>query len=270
VPLPVVSTTTSTTVPVQPGWTPVSFLTTGVAVDQRTFGEPDGNQVTVARFRAGQVSFDLHVGSADPPAASVPRDAGPAVGPDEVPVLLAAFNGGFMSSAGVGGFELDGQVLRSLVPGMGSFVVDSDGSGHVGVWGQDVPAPGEQVVSVRQNLPPLVSGSVPSPAISDISTWGSTLGGGAVVARSALGEDPQGDILYAGGMAALPSDLANALISAGATTAMQLDINPEWIQLALASSAGGPLSAGVPGQNRPSNQVLVGWTRDFVAVLAAS
>jgi len=126
----------------------------------------------------------------------------------------------------------------------------------------------EHVASVRQNLAPLVIDAQPSPNINAIGSWGATLGGVAAVARSALGEDPQGDILYAAAMQALPVDLADALIAAGATSAMQLDINPEWVQLALADTAGGPLRPGVPGQNRPANQYLVGWTRDFVTVLA--
>jgi len=49
---------------------------------------------------------------------------------------------------------------------------------------------------------------------------------------------------------------------------MELDINPEWVQLDAASSPGGPLTAAVPGQHRPAAQYLTGWTRDFIAVLA--
>jgi len=75
--------------------------------------------------------------------------------------------------------------------------------------------------------------------------------------------------LYAASMAALPSDLADALVSAGTSTAMELDINPEWVQLAVAPVPGGTLATGVPGQNRPADQYVVGWTRDFVTVLAA-
>ena len=71
-------------------------------------------------------------------------------------------------------------------------------------------------------------------------------------------------------MAALPVDLGNALLAAGAVTAMQLDINPEWVQLALAPGAGAPLVSGVPGQHRPADQYLLGWTRDFVTVLAVA
>ncbi len=260
----------TTTTTEQPGWSPVSTLPTGIAVDQRTVAEPDGSQVTVARFRAGQVHFGLHVGSEDPPTdgVAIPADAGDAVSPAEAPGLVAAFNGGFKVADGAGGFEVGGQVLSPLLDGMTSFVIDADGSGHIGVWGQGVPAPGEQVVSVRQNLPPLVTGSAPSPQISDVAAWGATLGGVTSTARSALGEDAAGDLLYAASMDALPVDLADALVSVGATTAMELDINPEWVQLDLAPAPGGALVIGVPGQNRPADQYQEGWTRDFVTVLA--
>ena len=123
--------------------------------------------------------------------------------------------------------------------------------------------------SVRQNLPPLISAGRTSPAINDVSAWGSTLGGGSRVARSGLGEDAGGDIIYAASMSAVPVDIAGALLGAGSVTAMELDINPYWIQLDLAASPGGALRAGVPGQNRLATQYLSGWTRDFVTVLAS-
>jgi len=153
---------------------------------------------------------------------------------------------------------------------LASLVIDADGSARVGVWGEGLPVTGEQVVSVRQNLPPLVVNGQPSPAIAEIGSWGSTLGGGAVAARSSLGEDASGDLLYAASMAALPGDLANALIGAGTLTGMELDINPEWVQIDAAPAPGGTLLAGIPGQNRPSDQYMVGWTRDFITVLAGA
>lgn len=51
---------------------------------------------------------------------------------------------------------------------------------------------------------------------------------------------------------------------------MELDINPEWVQLDVARRPGGPLAAEVPGQDRPADQYLAGWTRDFFTVLAPS
>src|ERR1019366_3777185 len=112
------------------------------------------------RFRAGRTHFALHVGSTDPPRgnAAILPDDGPSIGPDEATTLLAAFNGGFEATAGAGGFQLNGQVLVPLQPGYASLVIDTDGTAHVGVWGQGFPAPGEQVASVRQNLTLLVAG----------------------------------------------------------------------------------------------------------------
>ncbi len=69
-------------------------------------------------------------------------------------------------------------------------------------------------------------------------------------------------------MSTTPYDLADALVRTGARTAMELDINPEWVQLDTARRPGGRLTAAVPGQNRPADQYLVGWTRDFITVLA--
>jgi len=240
-------------------------------VDTQSVTEPTGHVVTVFRFRAGRVNYGLHVGSSDPPhgTATVVADSGPSIGPNETAALLAAFNGGFESTAGAGGFELNGQVLIPLQTGLASLVIDTSGSARIGVWGSGVPVPGEQVASVRQNLAPLVVGGQPSPTVGDIGVWGATLGGGTAVARSSLAEDGAGNLLYAASMSALPADLADALVSEGAVTGMELDINPEWVQLAWAATPGGPLTTGIPGQNRPADQYQVGWTRDFVTVLAA-
>ncbi len=260
----------TTTVPAEPGWAPLATTPSGVAVDEQTYGGSAG-AVTLVRFRAPLVHYALHVGSGDPPGGSgVPGAPGPAIGPAEQPILLAAFNGGFEAGAGAEGFEVQSQVLEPLQAGLASLVIDANGHASVGIWGQTVPQPGEQVTSVRQNLQPLVAGGQPSPDATDVGAWGATLGGGSVVARSALGEDAQGNLVFAGSMSALPSDMAAALVQAGVTTGMELDINPEWVQLAYAATPGGPLTAGIPGQNRPADQYLDGWTRDFVTVLAGT
>ena len=270
------STTVTTTPPTtttteQPGWTPVSLVNGAIAVDRQSSPQSTGAVITTFRFRVGLTRFNLHAGSSDPPtgAATVAPDNASTIGPHEAPLLLAAFNGGFKSNAGVGGFELNGQVLVPLVPGGASLVIDTSGAARVGIWGQGLPAPGEQVASVRQNLTTLVTAGRISPRITDIGAWGSTIGGEAAVARSAVGEDGAGNLIYSAGMQALPLDLADAMVGAGATVAMQLDINPEWVQLASAPAPGAPLAVGIPGQNRPADQYQVGWTRDFVTVLAS-
>jgi len=226
----------------------------------------DGSRVTVAVF-SGPVTFVLHDGSEDPGLAAGRVKAGPAVRGAERTRLLAAFNGGFKLSTGAGGYEQEGHVAAALRRGIASLVIDRSGRARVGVWGHGVPARGEAVCSVRQNLTPLVLNGKPTPAAADWSVWGATLGGGEFVARSALGQNANGDLEYAASMSASPADLAVALARAGARVAMELDINPEWVQLDVARRPGGPLRAAIGGQARPANQFLEGWARDFVTVL---
>jgi hypothetical protein len=226
----------------------------------------DGAVVTVAAF-LGPVRYVLHDGSSDPGPAPGLR-AGPAVVGAERRRLLAAFNGGFKLAVDVGGYMQEGHVLSPLRPGLASLVIDRSGQARIGVWGSGLPAPGEAVYSVRQNLSPLVLNGRPTAASADWTLWGATIGG-AYVARSAVGQDAAGDLIYVASMSAVPADLASVLASHGARVAMELDINPDWVQLDTARRPGGPLTAEVPGQYRPADQYLVGWTRDFFTVLAS-
>jgi hypothetical protein len=232
------------------------------------FRAADGTVVTLAVFR-GAVRYRLHTGSVDPGSAALAVvRAGPRIGRREHRRLLAAFNGGFLMSAGVGGYEQEGHVIRPLRRGMASLVIDRSGTARIGVWGVGLPRPHEPVFSVRQNLHLLVKHGHAGRAAAHWAVWGSTLGGGERVARSALGQNAAGDLIFAGSMSASPADLAAALVHAGARTAMELDINPEWVQLDVARKPGRRLRAAIAGQVRPADQYLVGWTRDFLTVLA--
>jgi hypothetical protein len=228
----------------------------------------DGALVTVATF-LGPVRYVLHDGSTDPGPVAGLR-AGPVVTGAERAELLAAFNGGFKLGMGAGGYMQEGHVISPLETGYASLVIDRSGHARIGVWGHGAPGPGEAVYSVRQNLQPLVLDGRPTAAASDWGLWGATLGGGPYVARSAVGQDAAGDLVFAASMSAVPADLASALAGHGARIAMELDINPEWVQLDVAQRPGGPLTAEVPGQNRPADQYLVGWSRDFFTVVAAT
>lgn len=225
---------------------------------------PDGSLVTLATFR-GPVRYVLHDGSQDPYAPRGELTASYYIGPRERTRLLAAFNGGFKMNAGAGGYRQEGRTLDPLEPGFASLVIAKNGTARILAW----PASGEEpdAYSVRQNLRPLVSGGRPSAASYEWGRWGATLGGGEYVARSAVGEDARGELIYAGSMSASPYDLAYALARAGARIGMELDINPEWVQLDVARHPGGPLRTAVPGQNRPATQYLDGWGRDFFTVL---
>ncbi len=229
-----------------------------------------GASVTVVEFPAATTFFHLHVGSSDPPGAArlAPPDAGPAVVSNEASFIVAAFNGGFKQGANAGGMEVDGTIVEPLLGGKASMVIEADGSLHIGVWGQSVPTPGEPIVAVRQNLSLLVAGGHPTALAATPTAWGGVVGSSQKVARSAVGVDGSGNVFYAGSMAALPSDLAQAESQVGALSAMELDINPFWVTLGLASSPGAAMASGVPGQNHSPSIFTAGWERDFVTVLA--
>lgn len=227
----------------------------------------DRHQMTVARF-TGAIKFVLHCGSSDPGSSCQGLPGGPWIPPKSRPRLVAAFNGGFLLSTGSGGYEQAGRVISPLQRGRASLVIYRSGAASIGAWGYHLPKPGERIYSVRQNLSLLVRNGHPTAAaLATWTYWGATLGGGELVARSALGENAKGQLIYVGSMSASPWDLATALVSSGARTAMELDINPEWVQLAYAKKPGGRLRRGVIGQSRPPDQYLIGWTRDFIAVM---
>jgi hypothetical protein len=217
----------------------------------------------------GPVQFALHDGSKSPGPLPRPVMEGPSVRFPERGRLLAAFNGGFEAKSHAGGYEQEGIVAWPLRQGMASLLIDQAGHAQVGVWGSGVPVAGQPAYDVRQNLPSLlVSNGQPTARSAQWRQWGATEGGVEYVARSALGETAAGEFMYAASMSASPADLAWALARSGAQVAMQLDINPEWVQLDVASTPGGPLTATIPGQHRPAGQYLKGWTRDFITVLA--
>lgn len=229
---------------------------------------PDGHLMTVARF-VGPVNFVLHCGSADPGNSCHGLPGRERIPPASRSRLLAAFNGGFLLSTGSGGYEQAGRVISPLQRGRASLVIYRSGAAGIGAWGYRVPKPGLRIYSVRQNLSLLVRNGHPTAAALGAWTyWGATLGGGELVARSAIGQNAENQLIYVASMSASPADLATALIRSGARSGMELDINPEWVQLAYAKKPGWRLLAGVTGQSRPADQYLIGWTRDFIAVMA--
>lgn len=102
------------------------------------------------------------------------------------------------------------------------------------------------------------------------SCWGATVGGVDAVARSALGIDGAGRLVWAAGENLLPSELARTLIAAGAQRAVELDINPDWVAGYLYVHGGSGPSAVpvVPGQLGIAGRFLAPHTRDFFTIIA--
>ena len=159
-----------------------------------------------------------------------------------------------------------------LSDGLGSIVTYTDGTTDIGSWHHEVPASGRTIASVRQNLPLLVDHGTAASTLDCLSCWGATLGGVIDPARSALGIQPGGHLVWAGAEHATVSDLADALLSARVVRAVELDINPEWVAGYLYRHRGGagPLAPVpvVPGQRGIPGQYLAAWSRDFFTVVA--
>ena len=205
----------------------------------------------------------LYPGLSDPNVAT-PRGSG------EVPSgqrwrLLATFNSGFKSSAGAGGFLLNGRVDDPLAAGLGTLVEYHDGDLAILNWqGRTKP---DELVLARQNLPPLVWGGRASTRVSDVPLWGATLGGGVAVWRTALGITAQGDLVYVAAGAQTPASLAALMIEVGSVRAIELDINPEWPSfIAYGKRGGGAPNAIVPNPQEPADRYLIPDSRDFFAV----
>ncbi len=215
--------------------------------------------------------FELRPGTEDPG----PADWGT---PAMIPAghrrgLLATFNGGFKIANSQGGFYLNGITRGSLQAGAASMVYYRSGLMTVGVWDRGVrmsPA----VAGVRQNLKPIVAhGRVPATVNSNIETsWGATLGGGYYVWRSGIGVTRDGRVVFVYGPALNVQDLAGLLRRAGCVTAMQLDINPDWMSFMYylpRHHPGDPTPVNLlPDQVQPPDRYYSLANRDFTAVFA--
>lgn len=252
-------------------WIPAVAVRGQVAVAVERVAAPSevGANVTLLRFSQSLVQLALHAGYLDPGGSGWSH--GDAVGPAEVSRLVAAFNGGFKFSAGAGGYVADGRVAVPLRAGLASVVTYTDGSTNIGRWGSEVPEPGLTVSSVRQNLQPLIDqGTLAGTVDSCVrSCWGSTLGSQVAVARSGLGVDAQGQLIWAGGERLTVRALGEALLAAGAVRALELDINPEWVAGYLYQHPRPGTAAAVqqiPTQHGVPGQFLAPYGRDFFTI----
>ena len=232
-----------------------TVLTTGYAL-------PSGEVAQLAWMAAGRTRLAALPGTGEPPVGG-PR-AGEVV-PNLRSRLLATFNGGFRYAAAPGGLISQGVDFVPLQPGLATVWVTADHRVHLNRWTGSTRPTG--VLFARQNLQLLVAAGRPTAAAADPALWGATLGGGTAVERTALGIDARHDLLYVAAVGS-PLDLAQLLVRAGARTAMQLDINPEWATFNVYGAPGGgrPVMV-VPNPQEPADRYLVPDSRDFFAVL---
>ncbi len=186
-----------------------------------------GPPAVVAWIDPGAFIATIHPGIAEPGGK---WPVAPTVLAEDQPRLAAVFNGGFKFDVARGGLYIDGKTQPELRQGAASLAVLRNGALTVGQWGRDVSL-ADNPVAVRQNLELLVDGGQPVPGLKpdDTEHWGSTLGGRKLVARSGVGVRSDGSIVYVGAPLLNVTTLASLLAQAGATRAMELDINPSWV-----------------------------------------
>ena len=239
----------------------------------RAFHE-SGFTITLLRFDQGLVTLALHAGGSQPGGRGWAY--GDAIGRREGRNVVAAFNSAFQENYGAGGFEEGGRLGWPLLRGAASVVIYRDGTADVGRWRVTVPAAGRPVQAVRQNLGLLIDGGRIPPSVDTCIKvcWGDPLHEQPVVARSALGVTPDGDLVWAGGHDLSVRALAEALAGKGVVRAMELDINPRWVAgyvYAHSAPAVAPVPIPVvPGQTGIPGQFLEPYFRDFFTVLTRS
>lgn len=199
--------------------------------------------------------------------------------------LVAAFNGGFKMRDAHGGYYTEGRTIYPLRTGAASLVIYANGSVNIGAWGGDMTMT-SHVVSVRQNLIPLVADGRPtSAAEGSWRAWGSTCGVSSCAKsvpgirhqwRSGLGITADGALIYAVGPALDPLQLAELLVRAGAVRGMELDINPYWpVFVSYNPGTAGGTAAPANGsklladtEQGPATFFEPSWARDFITMSA--
>jgi hypothetical protein len=185
------------------------------------------------------------------------------------PQLIGAFEGGFQFAVSNGGFYQAGRIGSPLIPGAASLVEYNNGLVSIGSWGTEVSM-NQSVESVRQNLQLLVDNGKLNPLVyyRPLVTWGYSLGNLLSTWRSGLGITANGNLVWVGGPGLSPAELGQILIDAHSVRAMQLDINPDWVNFAYYSYLGNQINGTnvLPQMVFPPSHYLVPFWRDFIAV----
>lgn len=188
--------------------------------------------------------------------------------------LVATFNSGFRVASSGGGFYLNGHYDQGLVKGAASEVYFKNGQLRIGRWGVGPLRMGPDIAAVRQNLRPIViNRHVPASVNQNVlSSWGATLGGGYNVWRSGIGITSDNRIIFAYGPALDVRTLADLLQRAGCVTAMELDINPDWMSFMYYLPKNHPADPTpvnlLRSQIQPADRYYTISNRDFTAVFS--
>jgi hypothetical protein len=259
-------------------WQAYIQLPDGVTVAYRTFLQPDPARpyavVGIVALDLTQVRLHYQLGTEEPASSVSLARSGAIPEADKQPgILLAAFNGGFLTQHGYFGVMADGIQLVPPIDGIGTLVMYQDGSLRMGEWGTDLFLTPD-VLFFRQNCPLIVHDGLINPLVYNnwVNMWGGTIKGEIVTFRSGIGISQDGRALYyfAGKSLNMPS-LGTAMQVAGAFQAMQLDINDYYVHFTRFEVQDSQLVAGPLLPNEMVDNIkryLAPYPRDFFYVTA--
>ena len=103
--------------------------------------------------------------------------------------------------------------------------------------------------------------------------WGDPLRHVLTQPRTGLGVDVNGNLIFVASMTGvLPSQVGAALVSAGAVSGMELDMNPYWPIMGAASAPlhtqTGKFTLQLKDSQHSAGVFATGWQRDFFTVMA--
>jgi hypothetical protein len=185
------------------------------------------SQVYVTLWDPRQVELDAMSGTVEPKSAT--GQTGPGMVPRSPRLLsrfVGAFNGGFQAVHGEFGMISNRIVYLAPKPYGATVAKLDDGSTAFGTWPENTPIP-HNVVSLRQNMTPLVAGEAINPYKRH--WWGGVPPGWTEesrTVRSAVCGTREGFVGYFYGASVDPDVLALAMQRARCRYGVHLDMNP--------------------------------------------
>ncbi len=177
----------------------------------------------IVELDATQLQVKMIPGSSEPKPTTGLVGSG-VIPAEDWPALVAAFNGGFAAMHGRFGMLVDRKVYLPARDGIATLAVYEDGSIRMGTWGKDLRQTPD-MVSYRQNCPPLIEHGVITAETGKLTLWGLSVANEVYLYRSGLGVTAEGKLVYVAGKPLSAYTLARALQMAGAVYAMQLDVD---------------------------------------------
>jgi hypothetical protein len=220
---------------------------------------------TMATYDPNQVRTGLFNGSEIPGGKGWRNSS--KIKPTAEKALIASFNGGFRFEHEPGGYVTEGKIVRKLRKGYATFGIRNDGTSTIGVWGKDMTNDGTWA-SLRQNLPPLLyRGKVVYHTYNKVD-WGKDFDNKLYNFRSAACVRTDGLMMFVAVGKVNIGMLADTLLVAGCSTAMQLDINGTWPYFVVYDNFGKTNRNGKTIDKRMGdpNRHLKGSTKDFFAL----